>query len=161
MQETFPGSKHDPQLSGVEELSRCHPNISMFTLHIDTLVYNSFRASSKCSKMQVSAFLCVSGARPDLSQDCVQRTSTWWVLIICLLVSRDATQLTRKENSSTSLSSIQTNSCQFLEMALCGLPCLYTNSLPACLSLQTFRKVLIPHHIQSSDMLQLWQDVWY
>ena len=134
----------------------------MTTALIDTLVYPSFTASSTCSKMRVSASSCVHGARPDVFWDQVQRTSAWWVLIMCLPVSRALTQVARKENSSTLLLSIWRNSCQFPGMALCGSTHLQTPFLSWCVSAFRLSGEYLSHthHIQSADMLQLLHDVW-
>ena len=81
---------------------------SVSTVRVETFVFPSFAASSKCRVILVSVFSCAPRASTETTLDWLQSISVRCVQIICLFQSMDATTaVARKENTSTLFSSMR------------------------------------------------------
>ena len=79
-----------------------------------------FTASSRWSRIRVSASSWVHGARPNTSRDWVHSPPVWHVLMTCLSVAMVAALVAKNENNSILLSLMRRNSFQFPGIVLDG-----------------------------------------
>ncbi|XP_034006015.1 uncharacterized protein LOC117498063 [Trematomus bernacchii] len=113
---------------------------SVSTVRIDTLLYPSFTASPRCSRMWLSSS-CVHGANTDYLFASVEG---------CHTGCQEGEQFSLLVFNAQKLWPVSRNDTGWLNVSMNSLP-----SLAACFSLQTFGEIFIPHDIDSANMLQL------